>query len=133
MIPQSPAMRAKNDLARLKSALAQHPDLGIDGFRHMTRRGPYPSNDAEFAERRAMFMEPEYLRQIDTAYEYLNHFDIDKHTGSYGLKHLMENWGRENGLESYVTNGCAILAAILAGYQIVRQRNSPNCTFRSLK
>lgn len=120
------------DPAHTQRVLSKYPDLGIDGFRHITHRGPYPSNDAEFAERRALFLVPKYLQQIDTAYAYLQHFDIDKHTGSYGLKHWMERWGRENGMESYVTNGCAIVAAVLSGYQLVRERNSPNCRFRRL-
>ncbi len=117
---------------RAMSALAQHPDLCIDGFRHTTRRGPYPSNDAEFAERRAMFMEPEYLRQICTACKYIREFGIDKGGGSYGLKHWIERWGQETGLEGYITNGCGILAAVLSGYKLVRKRNSPNCRFKKL-
>ena len=120
------------DPVRTQRVLAKYPDLGIDGFRHITPSGPYPSNDAEFAKRRAMLMEPKYLQHIDTACTYLCHFEIDKHASSYGLKHRMENWARENGMESYVTNGCAILAAVLSGYQLVRERNSPNCRFRRL-
>jgi hypothetical protein len=37
---------------------------------------------------------------------------------SYGLKHTAENWGRDNGLSPYVSNGAFIKAAILAGYEI---------------
>lgn len=122
------------DPAHIRRVLAQHPDLCIDGLRHKSTTPNFCYGDDRFPERRTLFMEPAYLRQIDTAYAYLNNFEIEKRTGSYGLKHRMENWGRENGLETYVTNGCAILAAILSGYQLVRDRYpSPNCTFRRSK
>jgi len=120
--------------AHIQRVLAKHPDLCIDGLRYGSTSPNSCYTDARFPERRAMFLEPEYLPHIVTAYEYLNHFELYKRVGSYGLKHLMENWGRANGLASYVTNGCAILAAILAGYQILRTSYpSPNCTFRRPK
>jgi hypothetical protein len=120
--------------AHIQHVLAQHPDLCIDGLRYVSTSSNSCYSDARFPERRAMFMKPEYLQQIVTACEYLNHFELDKRSGSYGLKHLMETWGRKNGLASYVTNGSAILAAILSGYQIVRTKYpSPNCTFRRPK
>lgn len=34
------------------------------------------------------------------------------------MKHTAENWGRDNGLSPYVSNGAFIKAAILAGYEI---------------
>jgi hypothetical protein len=119
------------DPAYVSRALATCPDLCIDGLRYPCPTPDSPYGAARFPERRAMLLEPKYLRHIETAYAYLHHFELDKRIGSYGLKHVMERWGGDNGLESYVTNGCAILAALLAGYQIVRTPfPSPNCRFR---
>ncbi len=123
-------MNLHADPANVQKTLIALPDLCIDGFRHYTRRGAYPSTQEEFAKRRAMFLDPEYLSQIATACAYLNLFTIDRKDGSYGLKHTVERWGREAGMQRYVTNGCVILAASMSGYRIVRERNSPNCRFR---
>ncbi len=82
-----------------------------------------------------MFLKPKYLHQVETACEYLYHVhhsglcDMDQ-VGSYGLKHLMEDWGRKSGFADYVTNGCAILGAVLSNYAVIRERDSPNCSFR---
>jgi len=43
---------------------------------------------------------------------------------SYGLKHVAEHWGRDNGLSPYVSNGAFIKAAILAGYEIKPDRGN---------
>ncbi len=119
-----------NSLARIQAVLDQQPALTVDGFRFNTGKGLYPNTDEELAERRAMLLQPEYLAYLDTAIEYFRHFEIDKKAGSYGLKHCIENWGYSVGLSHYVPNGCAILAASMSGYKIVRERNSPNCKFR---
>lgn len=123
-------MQPALSIASVKQALSTLPDLTIDGFRHTTRSGPYPRTNEDFAERRAMFMQSTYLEQIDTACEYFNRFDIEKRNGSYSLKHQIERWGYSVGRSDFVANGCAILAAIMSGYKIVRERNSPNCKFR---
>lgn len=115
---------------RIEHALSQQPALCIGGFRHDTSSQNSPFSNENFPKYRAQFLEPEYLSQIDTACEYLRHFEIDKKSGSYGLKHLIERWGADVGLEPYIANGCAILAAILCGYKVVRIRNNPNCRFK---
>ena len=128
-------MKTPLTLANLTQALATLPDLAISGFRHNTRHGPFPRTEADFAESRAMFFQPEYLRQIETSCAYYREFGIDKGFGSYGLKHRVERWGMKlehTGLTGYVTNGCAIIAAVLCGYKLIRERNSPNCRFRKI-
>ena len=80
-----------------------------------------------------MFFQPEYLRQFRTACEYYHEFGLDKGVGSYGLKHRIERWGmtlERGGLTGYVTNGCAIAAAVMCGYKTVRMKDSPNCGFK---
>ena len=126
-----PIMTTSANVAHLQQALATQPDLAISGFRHRTRKGQFPSTDAEFAEHRAQFFQPECLRQIETACRYYREFGIDKRDGSYGLKHRIERWGQSRpGLVGYVTNGCAILAAVMCGYKPVRWKDSPNCRFK---
>jgi hypothetical protein len=45
--------------------------------------------------------------------------------GSYGLKHLAENYRHR----SYVSNGAFIVAALMLGYKARRFKGSPNCAF----
>lgn len=118
------------DRTHMKKVLDQHPDLSIDGWRYGNCKPDSLYGDTQFPSRRAMFMDMEYLSQIATAYEYFWHFDIHIKAGSYGLKHRIEKWGGAEGLEHYVTNGCAILAALMSGYEAVREPNSPNCRFK---
>lgn len=123
-------MMTAHDLTHMKRVLAQHPNLSIDGWRYESLRPDSEYSDEQFPRRRAMFMEPEYQEHVATALVYLAFFEISKKRGSYGLKHDIERWGRTEGLANYVTNGCAILAALMSGYKAVRQRNSPNCRLR---
>jgi hypothetical protein len=119
------------DPVRVEQALDTQPDLAIDGFRYTSHQGPFPETAAEFADRRAKFFDEDYRCQIATACAYYRLFGIDKGRGSYGLKHLVESWGHDKtGRTGYVTNGCAILAAVICGYALVRERNSPNCRFK---
>jgi hypothetical protein len=54
----------------------------------------------------------------------------DPRFSSYGLKHAAERWGKQHGLESYVTNGELIAAAIYLGFKIEKamDRQNPNVT-----
>jgi hypothetical protein len=126
---------ANFEIDDLKRKLALHPDLCIDGLRYNCHRPASPYSDARFPERRSMFLKPNYLHQVETACEYLYHLhhsrlsDMEQ-IGSYGLKHRIEDWGRKSGFADYVTNGCAILGAVLSGYALIHERDSPNCSFR---
>src|SRR5215469_4734871 len=59
--------------------------------------------------------------QVETALAYLALLKPTKVAalGSYGLKHRAEEWGRDNGHCSYVTNGALIEAAIRLGLRVV--------------
>lgn len=118
------------DLTQMMRVLDQHPDLSIDGWRCRNCKPDSVYGDKQFPERRAMLMDMEYLTHTATALEYFWHFDIHIGAGSYGLKHAIERWGRNEGLADYVTNGCAILAALMSGFEVVRLPNSQNCRFR---
>lgn len=121
------------NVASVMQALSTQPELAVDGFRHVTRHGPFPPTEAEFAASRAKFLDERYLRQIETACAYYRGFGIDTRSGSYGLKHRVERWGASQaGLVGYVTNGCAIVAAVMCGYKVIREKNSPNCRFKKL-
>ena len=118
------------DLTQMSRVLDRYPDLSIDGWR-CPKCGPNSVyGNRQFDARRAMFWEMEYLTHTATALEYFWHFDIHIKSGSYGLKHTIERWGRDNGLAGFVTNGCAILAALMSGYEAVRSPDSQNCGFR---
>jgi hypothetical protein len=73
--------------------------------------------------------EPINPAHVATAMAFLNRCRKTKKPtrGSYGLKHLAERWGRDNGLEPYITNGALIVAAVALGFKVIRQSSSdPN-------
>jgi hypothetical protein len=53
---------------------------------------------------------------------------VRRGTGSYYLKHLVEQWCRERGTPHYIANGTLITAAIELGYGAVAY--GINCAFR---
>lgn len=115
----------------VRKIMANYPDLSIDGFRYKDRQVPHPATDEVFMDRRSQLVEDYELRRIMTACEYIHKFPIEgqRPVDSYALKHRAERWGHEFGMEGYVTNGAAIVAAVLCGYSIIREKNSPNCRF----
>ena len=119
-------------LARVKAVLEQHPDLSRDGFRFDIYASGSPYSNENFPENRAALLNPWHQEQIATVCEFLKQDEIRKRDGSYGLKHAIERWGNEAGLCGYITNGCAIVGALLSGYTVVREKNSPNCRFKKL-
>lgn len=58
--------------------------------------------------------------QIETAKAYLRLLKPTKRpvVSSYSLKHRAEHWGKDNGMEPYVSNGALIAAALLLGLAI---------------
>ena len=111
----------------IHAAINSLPDLTINGFK-CKEASKKIITAPTFEDLRCAFYDPVHLDQINTAGIFLLTCDISME-GSYGVKHSMERWGRVNGGVSYVTNGCAIVAAKLDGYQIIRIANSPNCYF----
>ena len=72
---------------------------------------------------------PDFLHQVAAALTWISG-DSDRarvvlRRGSYALKHIIE---RDVG--TYIPNGAAIVAGALAGFQIVRAGEGPNCRFR---
>ena len=117
----------------LVTVLNKFPTLNIHGFCHEPRSGndvDSPYHPENHKKEREKFFEERYLLQIQTVLKFCNFNTIPKHFTSYTLKHAAENWGEEFRYEDYVTNGCAVVGAVLAGYTVRRERNSPNCKFR---
>jgi hypothetical protein len=93
----------------IEMAKAAYPKLCTDGMGEgMT---------AETFERSRNDFEP---ANVATAIAYLRQRRTVKHprVSSYHLKHLAERWGRENGMQPYITNGELIVAAIYLGIKI---------------
>ena len=107
--------------------LDQNPDLSANGWRYKGSRHDPEMPEERFQQFRFALTTPDGIAQIETACQYLRQFGPSPRNGSYGLKHDIEYWGSDVGLEPYVSNGAAIVAAILCGYRIKRERNSPNC------
>lgn len=70
------------------------------------------------------------IEEIKTAIQYLAFHPIPKGKSSYGLKHDIEYWTEAKGERQYISNGAAILGALIYGYTPKCEPNSPNCGFR---
>ncbi len=120
------------ELSNPKIIFVTHPDLSIDGWRHNSGSLDCPYSSTRFPTRREMLLDSKFIAQISTAVEYIRHHGIGRRLNSYALKHYAESWGASVGMSQNVTNGCAILAALLAGYTPLREKNSPNCKFQRI-
>jgi hypothetical protein len=113
--------------AEVQQVLDQNPDLSANGWRYKGSRHDPEMLEERFQQFRFALTTPDGIAQIETACRYLHLHGPKTRNGSYGLKHDMERWGQSVGLAGYVSNGAAIVAAILCGHGIERERNSPNC------
>jgi len=110
------------------TALRQHPDLSLNGFRYNGfDKGPFEGAKSEQESRTRLFSD-DSLAQIATAIQWIDSVKKIKtyKCGSYGAKHRAERWGRENNLTSYVANGALIVAAIHRKVGLRRGQNNPN-------
>lgn len=110
------------------TALRQHPDLSLNGFRYNgLDKSPFDGAKSEHESRARLFSD-DSLAQIATAIRWIDSVKkVKTHKiGSYGAKHSAERWGRENGLASYVANGALIVAAVHRKVGLRREQNNPN-------
>lgn len=108
----------------LARCIEANPDLSAYGWRFRDRRNW--NNGEAFAANRDQMHTEDFAQQVECALTYLRTHRIPKGAGSYGMKHRAENASGQ-----YVSNGAFIVAAILTGYQIQRDDNSPNCGFKT--
>jgi len=114
----------------IRKVLNQHPELSPDGYDKLNHPGlPTPGSSRLRQESRDHFLSQDGLSEINTACEYILSHDIPDWWTSYTLKHAAERWGQRNGYSGFVSNGAAIVAAILCGFTILLQEDFPNCTF----
>ncbi|MEX0807728.1 MAG: YozE family protein [Dongiaceae bacterium] len=115
--------------AAVLAGLHHEPRLTTAGFpyRDHSSRNPFEIAKDEY-ERRAALFSNGGLAQIETAIAWIDTVKIvkDLKTGSYAAKHRAEDWGRENGLVSYVSNGALVAAAIYRQVPFKRVPDSPN-------
>ncbi len=103
---------------------AARPGLPADRFSN-----PDEVNDVNMNQIAAMPAEQQDRAQIDTAKAFLSTLTGMKRISqrsaySYVLKHGAENWGRANGMESYVSNEALIAAAVELDLPIRREDRS---------
>ena len=123
-------IRAQVNVDAIRKVLNQNQNLTRNGFDHTDHQNrPVPNLPEERHEWRAHLLSAEGLAEITTACEYILSKDIPDWWTSYTLKHAAERWGRRHGYFGYVSNGAAIVAAILCGFTILELDNDPNCMF----
>jgi hypothetical protein len=118
-------------MTTILTIIKANPDLSSYGWRYGANCNSC-CNDAEQFERyRKDMHSPGFSGQVDTTVAWmLANPSKTLKLGSYGIKHQAETWGATNGMAPYVTNGAAICAALLLGYEIRRDwHDGPNCSF----
>lgn len=110
------------------TALRQHPDLSLNGFRYNGFDKDLFEGAKSEHESRARLFSDDSLAQVATAIRWIDSVKKIKtyKCGSYGAKHRAEKWGKEKGFTSYVANGALIVAAIHRKVGLRREQNNPN-------
>jgi hypothetical protein len=112
----------------LKRVLVENPNLCANGW------GTEPH---DFERSRAHMTSPHGVEEFERALAFVEARcrptkAITTHAGSYGYKHMAENWHRRelgDAADCYVSNGALIAAALALGYRHRRLPGSPNCLF----
>lgn len=92
--------------------------LSLHGRTRDTTRHPFDLHELSAA-----------MRDIPRIWRKTKHARELDHRSSYGLKHDLEEWRDARGhTETYIANGCFILAMMLCGHRPTRW-DGPNCTF----
>jgi hypothetical protein len=115
----------------IKTALKQYPCLSADGFCYSTFGQTFPASKAELKESRKQLLSECGVEQIYHAILFIRRFGVpQKHEGdSRTLKLAIEYMGRRYGGYGYVSNGGAIVAAILCGIKPIFDPISGKCHF----
>ena len=124
-IPTNEALRE-----RIRAVLDAHPDLTSMGF-DARSAGPKPEDTQAFEQARAGMLSDDTVQQVAACLECLQHVRRGRAAkrGSYGLKHLIERWKRQQEEHLYVSNGALIVAVLLGGFRIKRHGGrDPNCS-----
>jgi hypothetical protein len=116
-------------LAVVRKLLSEHPCLWYAGFRAECRTDTSSDCIDQFLADESRPSRSDFLQQIQAVIAYCKQSEDASRLDSYSFKHEVENWCALGGERRYVSNGCAILGAMLSGYGIKRELNSPNCRF----
>jgi hypothetical protein len=102
----------------------RHQDLSANGWRFENRTDSW-NTGANFDRSRSCMKSEDFELQVRDVTSWIrkNPSKILK-TGSYGLKHHAEKAAGR-----YCSNGAAIVAALMLGYQIKREGTGLNCEF----
>jgi len=112
---------------QMKNVLNNHPNLCDFGWRTSKM------TDAQFQQERNKMLTNNALEQFKSACDWVRLMKpiktIYPRPSSYGLKHTAENY-----MDTYITNGVFIAAALHFGYQYrLCRADSPNCSFNMSK
>lgn len=118
--------------AQIQAVMAQYSDLSAFGFGVFQGTKSLAERKAEFDRDRVAMLSGASVEQFLRAVEYLakqpRRKTINRKRTSYGLKHDLERYSSDMGLNNtYVTNGMFIAAAIHLGFMV--ERDGPNAMF----
>ena len=112
---------------QMKNVLNNHPDLCDHGWRTRSM------TDTKFQQERNKMLTNDALDQFKSACDWVRLMKpirtIYRLPSSYGLKHKAEKY-----MDTYITNGVFIAAALHFGYRYrLCRADSPNCRFNMSK
>jgi hypothetical protein len=111
-------MRVTQDALReaenaVELAKSEHPLLDHRGL------GPYDHPDVP---NQHSLDTPYGREQVATGMAALKALRLSERTDAYAVKHHAEQWGRRNGMATYVSTGAIIAAAVGLGIDVHRDR-----------
>lgn len=116
---------------QIKKVLRQHPYLCAEGYTGGVFDDIDQLSAADLRESRDRLLSNWGVVQIDKARHFIKLFGVPQkdETDSRTLKSAIAHLGSQYGCYGYVSNGGAIVAALLCGITVVPDQHSTSCHF----
>lgn len=103
----------------IAQVLAAHPDITVDGFQYTTTWG-----SEGFEPVRWLLLSREFESDTQLAVDWIK--SNGANASSSRIKQTIEKQS-----DRHISHGAVIAAALILGYQPVRDPHSPNCSFQT--
>jgi len=117
--------------ARVEEEMEKWPTLCYFGFVDGERLKGQGQEEEERKKEREELRSDHAIAQVAFSMAYLSFLKRTKTmgAGSYGLKHLVEEWTDQYSDRQYISNGSLIMGAIVLGLRVKQdRRGSPNAS-----